>query len=104
ISIGVQLLGALYSIYPYVFYMYSHFYLPELPGLAPEVLTTTGLSAILGHLALAVDRWPLEPAWAANGVDFVHLICALGLFSVGIVIGLWRMENRRAVLRIAFVA
>jgi hypothetical protein len=104
ISIGVQLLGALYSIYPYVFYMYSHYYVPELPGLAPEVLTTTGLSAILGHLALAVDRWPLEPAWAANGVDTVHLICALVLLVIGSAIGLWRAENRRAVLRIMLAA
>ncbi|MEO8607548.1 MAG: hypothetical protein ABI690_06690 [Chloroflexota bacterium] len=101
ISIGVQLLGALYSIYPYVFYMYSHYYVPELSGLSPEVLTTTGLSAILGHLALAVDGWSLEPAWAANGVDVVHVACALTVIGLGIGVWLWRARDRRAVLRIA---
>lgn len=97
ISIGVQLLGVLYSIYPYVFYMYAHYYVPELPGLAPEVLTTTGLSAILGHLALAVDGWPLEPAWAANGLDGVHVICALGLVIGGIIIGFIHIQTRRMI-------
>ena len=79
LSVAVQFLGAMYSLYPYIGYLFYRYYVPELPGLAPQVQTNPGLSAILGHLAMALDRWPLEPAWAANGVDGVHLAAALAL-------------------------
>jgi hypothetical protein len=84
LSFGVQLLGSLYTIYPFFGYLYYRYYIPELPGLAPEVQTNPGLSAILGHLALAQNRWPLEPAWAANGVDGLHVAVVLALIALGI--------------------
>ncbi len=90
LSIGVQFFGAAYSIYPYISYLYEHYYRTDVSRLANEVLTNPGLSAILGHLALALDGWPLEPAWAANGVDAVHLLAALGLMAVGLFIGMVR--------------
>jgi len=83
LSVGVQLLGTLYSFYPYIGYLYRGYYVADPPGLAPEVQTNPGLSAILGHLALALNSWPLEPAWAANGVDAVHVLAALALVSLG---------------------
>jgi hypothetical protein len=89
LSVGVQILGSLYSIYPYISYLYEHYYVPELPGLSPEVLTTPGLTAILGHLAMLRNGWPLEPAWAANGIDAVHLVAALILIVIGAAIALY---------------
>ncbi len=93
LSFGVQLLGSLYTIYPYFGYLYYRYYLPELPGLAPEVQTNPGLSAILGHLAMAQNRWPLEPAWAANGVDGLHVAAAVALIVLGIFFTLYRRQQ-----------
>jgi hypothetical protein len=93
LSFVVQLLGSLYTIYPYFGYLFYRYYIPELPGLAPEVQTNPGLSAILGHLALAQNRWPLEPAWAANGVDGLHVAAALALIALGIYLVLYRSQQ-----------
>jgi hypothetical protein len=105
LSFGIQLLGSLYTIYPYFGYLYYRYYVPELPGLAPEVLTNPGLSAILGHLAMAQNRWPLEPAWAANGVDGLHVAVALFLIVLGLYFVWCRKEQsfRRTTVFVAIV-
>jgi len=96
LSFGIQLLGALYSFYPYIQYLFQNYYILDLPGLAPEVQTNPGLSPILGHVALALNRWPLENAWAANGVDVVHMTMALALIGLGIFIVFYkrRLDGR----------
>jgi hypothetical protein len=105
LSFGIQLLGSLYTIYPYFGYLYYRYYIPELPGLSPEVQTNPGLSAILGHLAMAQNRWPLEPAWAANGVDGLHVVVVLGLILLGIYLA-WDSRqslNRRTTIFVVIV-
>jgi hypothetical protein len=88
LSFGVQVLGAAYSIFHFTGYLYTHYYtgIVDAPvaAMADETLYNPGLSAILGHLALAAKGWTLEPAWAADGVDGVHLLAALALMMVGI--------------------
>jgi hypothetical protein len=97
LSIGVQFLGAAYSIYPYISYLWEHYYDYAASRLTGEVMVNPGLSAIMGHLALAVDHWPLEPAWVANGVDGVHLLVALSVIAVGALFAarrLWRTPKQ----------
>ncbi len=88
LSLAVQALGALYSIYPFISYQYEHYYDLSKSMLAPDVLIHPGLSAIIGHLALLLKGWPLEPVWIANGLDAVHLAAALALMGAGIIIGM----------------
>lgn len=84
LSLAVQALGALYSIYPFISYQYEHYYDLSKSALAPEVMFNPGLSAIIGHIALVVKGWPLEPAWIASGFDSIHLLAALALIALGI--------------------
>jgi hypothetical protein len=90
LSLVVQFLGAAYSIYLYISYLWEHYYDVSRSSLPDEVFWNPGLSAILGHLALALDRWPLEPAWAANGVDVLHLLAALALIIVAMLTIWWK--------------
>lgn len=77
LSVGIQLLGAGYSLYPFVEYLYRF-------G-NRQSLYDPLQSAVIGHLALANAGWPLEPAWIANGLNLPHLILSLLLiaFAVG---------------------
>ncbi|MCC7205688.1 MAG: hypothetical protein IT323_00180, partial [Anaerolineae bacterium] len=88
ISCGVQLLGGLYSYFPYIGYLYAGHSVPGYTslasGLADEVVYRADLSPILGHLAMALNGWPLEPAWAAQG-DALHVVAALALALGGVV-------------------
>ncbi len=88
LSLGVQALGALYSVYSYVNgYLNTRYWtgLMDAPvtALKDEVLTTPELSPIVGQMALASIGWKIEPAWAANGVDWPHVAAALALIAVG---------------------
>lgn len=87
LSVGVQLLGVLYSYYPYQFYLNVHYgtdvWDAPVTLLRDEVLTQPGLSPIVGHLALAAVGSAFEPAWLANGVDGVGALPALALLAVG---------------------
>lgn len=83
LSVGVQVLGALYSFYPYIGYLYTHYYTgvvdAPVSGLADAVLTDPALSPIIGTLAFARAGLPPEPAWLSGGVDGLHLLAALML-------------------------
>ncbi len=88
LSLGVQALGALYSVYPYVNgYLNVKYWtgIMDAPvtALKDEVLTTLELSPIVGQMALASSGWKIEPAWAANGVDWPHVAAAAALIAVG---------------------
>lgn len=87
LSLGVQLLGALFDYFPYFTYLYAHYSVPGYTslasGLADAVVFDPALSPILGHLALALNGWPINPAWAANG-DALHVLVALGLIGLGV--------------------
>lgn len=99
LSVGVQMLGVLYSHYPYINgYLNVHYWTGEfdapLTALRDEVLYTPGLSPIVGHLALVAAGWQLEPAWLAHGVDGVHLLLALAVMGVGGAIVITRIRLR----------
>jgi hypothetical protein len=73
LSLLIQLLGAGYSLYPYVEYLYRF-------G-ERGVLYNPLQSAVIGHLALASAGWSLEPAWIARGVNLAHGLIALLLIA-----------------------
>jgi hypothetical protein len=76
LSVGIQLLGAGYSLYPFVEYLYRF-------G-DRQSLYDPLQSAVIGHLALANAGWPLEPAWMASGLNLPHLLIALVLISFAV--------------------
>lgn len=90
LSFGVQLLGGLYSYFPYTGYLFAHYEVDSvfsLAGkLADEVVFNPGLSPILGNLALARVGWPMEPVWLAHGIDVVHLLASLLLIGAGLIV------------------
>jgi hypothetical protein len=89
VSFIVQMLGALYSYYPYIGQLYAEHSAATLDSVgnqfAPEVYTDPALSAIGGHAQRALAGAPLEPAWIANGIDWPHLLATLSLIAVGII-------------------
>ncbi len=89
LSFAVQMLGALYSYYPYIGQLYAEHSVQTLDSVdnqfAPEVYTDPALSAIVGHARRALAGEPLEPAWIAHGVDWLHLLAALAVIGVGLV-------------------
>jgi hypothetical protein len=88
ISAGIQILGALYDYLTYDGYLRIHYW-PNL-ATANETLRSSRamfdptISPITGHLALLKTGWQPEPAWIANGLDALHLVTALTLFTVGV--------------------
>ncbi|MBI5671542.1 MAG: hypothetical protein HZC41_26420 [Chloroflexi bacterium] len=107
LSSGVQILGAAYSVYHHIGYLYAHYYTGDVNALvgalSDEVLVHPGLSAILGHLALARVGWPLEPAWAAAGIDGVQLLAVGALVAAGVIVyvaGAHRRAPLRRMLRV----
>ncbi len=101
LSVGIQVLGAAYNILHFTGYLYTHYYTGDVnalvAALADDVLTHPGLSAILGHLALAVSGWPLELTWTASGLDWLHLLAAGGLIVAGV--SVYIIRARRAMPR-----
>jgi hypothetical protein len=87
VSFVVQMLGALYSYYPYIGQLYAEHSTAALDSVdnqfAPEVYTDPALSAIVGHAQRALAGEPLEPAWLANGIDWLHLLVSLALMGIG---------------------
>jgi hypothetical protein len=87
VSFVVQMLGALYSYYPYIGQLYAEHSTAALDSVdnqfAPEVYTDPALSAIVGHARRALAGEPLEPAWLANGIDWLHLLVSLALMGIG---------------------
>ena len=90
LSVGVQLLGALYD-----YRIWQGFLLSLQPDLGPAAavlagspaLTDPALSPIAGHLRLLLDGQPPDPAWLRGGVDAAHLGAALLLIAAGVAAG-----------------
>lgn len=101
VTVGIQVLGALYSIYPYSNYLLTHYYNPVTETVAPEMISSPGLSPVLGHLALAQMGWSVEPAWLQGGINGVHLVAVMALMGTAIAIAMWR--PRRGALWITAV-
>lgn len=104
LSIGVQLLGALYSYFPYMGYLYAHYEIDTIyslaSGLSDQVVYDPLLSPILGHLALFMAGWRLEPSWIAIGINPVHAAASLLL----LVIAFLTLFLKRGTLIIAVIA
>jgi hypothetical protein len=86
VSIGVQLLGVLYSYLPHHAYLVNHFYTGDFYApvtyLDNRIFYETDYSPILGHLALAVSGWSVEPV-ALNELDWIHIGAAVAVIGVG---------------------
>ena len=91
LSSGVQALGALYSYFPYIEYLFAHH-----GWLSDPVLYDPALSPLIGHLVLVSVGWPLEPAWAARGVDGVYLLVAGIMLITGFAALRWRLARAAA--------
>jgi len=100
LSVGVQVLGALYDYLTYDGYLRIHYW-PDL-ATANEVLRSSRvmfdptLSPITGHLALLRAGWKTDPVWIANGVAIIHLGAALTLIAVGLFVTFSRLSLKRA--------
>lgn len=97
LSFGVQLLGTLYSIYPWVFWLYANFFDLSQAAYAPQVYTDPALSAITGHLALALAGQPLELSWTADGLALTQPLAGAALATVGGLLA-WRAPRRAPAL------
>lgn len=91
VSFVIQILGALYNYLVYEGYLFITFW-PDLDTAVETlrrspVLFDALLSPIIGHLALLRAGAPVEVAWAANGVDIIHLLAALSLMALGLLVG-----------------
>ncbi len=108
LSLFVQLLGSLYSFFHYTGYLFVNYYTgivdSPLTAMKDEVLYNPGLSPVLGHLALLITGWPLEPAWLAHGVDILHLLAALVLMLTGVAVAVVKMARRLPYILVALVA
>lgn len=87
VSIFVQALGALYSHLPHYAYLVNNhftgdFYAPA-TSLEPAVFTDLYLSPLVGHIALMVSGWALEPV-ALREQDWIHLLAALSVSGIGL--------------------
>lgn len=90
LSLGVQLLGALYDYGTYNNgYLNARFWTGDfssvVPGLPDFVLTTPELSPIIGNMALLSAGWPVQPVWVQAG-DLAHLLAALAVAAVGLLV------------------
>ncbi|MDX2140700.1 MAG: hypothetical protein SF123_21635 [Chloroflexota bacterium] len=75
LSIGVQILGALFSYFPYTGVLFSQHAASAddsyINQLADHVLFDPSISAIVGHAHMLMQGAPMEPAWLAGG-DLTH--------------------------------
>ncbi len=95
LSFGVQLLGTLYSIEPWTYWLFTRHSDPQI-GLLPPVYTDPALSAVVGHLALALAGEPLQLEWLREG-NWAQPLSGVGLALAGGLIA-WRMPRRAALL------
>jgi len=91
ISVGVQVLGALISYLPHNTYLFAHFFTGDFAApvtlLDTRVLVDPALSPIIGHLALLLSGWQLDPV-ALYDADIVHVLLVSAVFIVGILLAL----------------
>lgn len=97
LSFGVQLLGTLYSIYPWVFWLYANFFDLSQSAYVPQVYTDPALSAITGHLALALAGQPLELPWTTGGLELAQPLAGIALAVAGGLLA-WRLPRRASAL------
>jgi hypothetical protein len=84
LSFGVQLLGVLYSYFPYIGFLFRQFAPFALNGvMADQFFFDARYSPIIGHLALLTIGYPTQPVWLAHGLDLVYPLLALLLFTLG---------------------
>jgi hypothetical protein len=102
LSFGVQLLGVLYSYFPYVGYLFRQYTPFGLDGMMADSFFFDPLtSPIIGHLAMLSAGWQAQPLWLRNGLDFEILGSALALFLAG---GFaLRVRSRRGLLPVALI-
>jgi hypothetical protein len=71
LSVAVQILGALFSVFPYTGVLFSQHAAGEgdtyINQLADHVLFDPSISAIVGHAQMLMQGAPMEPAWLAGG-------------------------------------
>ena len=101
LSLLVQLLGVCYDYLIYEGYLRLTFW-PNLATanqalLASPPMTHPGYSPILGHLALLVTGWPLQPALLQNGVDPIHLAAAVLVAGTGFVVFLLNHQDAKTI-------
>ncbi|MFN8530879.1 MAG: hypothetical protein U0670_19925 [Anaerolineae bacterium] len=106
VSIFVQLLGGLFDYLTYYSYLNrtfgnGDFYSP-VTAMRVQVLYDPILSPVLGHLALLIGGWPLDPP-ALIGPDVVHLIAAGATMIAGILAIRVRSGRMARVLMIAVI-
>ncbi len=106
LSFLITCLGAFYSYFPYIErYLNTHYAINNwtlVSGYSDEVLFNPLLSPIIGHLAMFVAGYPMQPGWIA-AQDWAYLLIPGGLVVVGIgqlFVGL----SRRARLALLVVA
>lgn len=89
LSIGVQLLGALYSYIPHHAYLVENFYTGDFYApvtyLDRAVFTDAALSPILGHLILLLIGYQVEPVALAE-MNAAHILISGGLVLVGFIL------------------
>jgi hypothetical protein len=81
VSLAVQALGTLYSVYPYVNEVLNARYWTgefdsTVTALRDEVLYTPSLSPIAGHATMALSGRPIDAGWAADGGNLPHVLAA----------------------------
>ncbi|MCA9908431.1 MAG: hypothetical protein KC519_07260, partial [Anaerolineae bacterium] len=98
VSLLIQVLGALFSPYPYYGELVANHYTGVIDslvtGLGDEVMYDPNLSPVLGHARLLFAGQPLSPAWLRNGVDVAHLVAVLLLLGAAFLL----LRQRRPAL------
>ncbi|MDX2160210.1 MAG: hypothetical protein SF162_02685 [bacterium] len=94
LSVFVQALGALFSVFPHYAYLTNQFYTGDpfspVTELDTQIFIDPRLSPIIGHLALLAAGWPLEPV-ALRAADAVHT----GAAALVLLYGVWRLSRPR---------
>ncbi len=89
VSLVIQAAGALYSHLVYLRYLKAEYGTGTLEGivsdLSEDVMFVPQSSPVIGQLAVMAVGWQVEPAWAAHGIDGVHLLAALVVIGLGLV-------------------
>jgi len=103
LSFGIQLLGALYSYFPYVGYLFGIYTPFGLDGVMADSFFFDPLaSPIVGHLAMMLSGWPLQPLWIRNGFDIGIFGSAIALIAGGLFV--LRLRSRRSIILVGILA
>jgi 4-amino-4-deoxy-L-arabinose transferase-like glycosyltransferase len=96
LSVGVQLLGALYSYFPFTGHLMRTYPSSDenaiVDYLSDKVLVDPAASPIVGHFQMLFDGAQVDPRWLTDGIQPALLIIAAVLVLVAFVI--LRLQNR----------